>query len=429
MSQKTVPETLRIDRLEDPPYCVLIITQPGVQRLADLLKKHGAASPVIVAKLNNKYYPVGNLDSLQAYRKCGIKDVMCAIESVSSKKEMLEMHVRAVTTLTYHPLALADAVSELIDAGIKKESLSREMQSLYGINISKDARKVLDKFITNMSKSQMEVPSMMHILKPITRINKSKQQEVMSKLMTYSYTYNAEAFVPPDEYTISKILEPYATYDDDDDDDDDGSGGNGLDADSVEPIGYAEDGSDGDSGDHMQQDDATTLDVRPKNREIPTQIGGLDNTMVCKCTCSKEWLVDLKNATYKELIEKESHIETGTTHDGQTVYVMDRKDVSYLGLTSQPNINKRYIGGSDEGHTLIISKRNITKKTLIAISRLLDGDGNNNSSSSGSSNGNGNNKNNNSSSNNKGSNSRSKNKKAEKGRTRNSPKGKKRRTA
>ena len=189
------------------------------ERLAG--KGAGAVPPVIVAELDGTHYPVGNLDALRAHRNAGSKTVACQeVAGVRDMAGVLEAHLACSRSRTYDPVAMLDAVNELAAAGSGgMGAVPAEYRRLSGVSLSGEARKVISDFMARLGRTQDDVPSMMHVVKPLSRVPRQRQADAASKIVSYSASM--ERFVSPDPIMVRRILAQY----DGDGGEDFGSGG------------------------------------------------------------------------------------------------------------------------------------------------------------------------------------------------------------
>lgn len=341
---------LKIGRIENPTYCVLIITDSIVRMQAKRLRDGEPPVPVMIAKHAGKYYPVDNIDILKAYEECNIEDVKCIIENVDSMEEVMERHVKNGRRLAYHPIKTTEAVTMIKDGGMNIETLPEPLQDLCGLKISKGASDVMEKFITELIAKVHDVPPIINIMQSLSKVEKSKQVAAMKNIVKYSKKKDGRVS-PPDDHSMAAII---------------GMFGPSGEYELTEPLG--------DNANYSR--DEADLEAFPRKTDAPISIDPISGTLQFACKCGIRHLVNMKNGTVRELVERDTHVEALESHDCATAYIIPDEDVKYLGMESRPRIFKYRIGGiRGEGATIITSRRSINKKTILGISNLLDNQG------------------------------------------------------
>ena len=121
--------------------------------------------------------------------------------------------------------------------------------------------------------------------------------------------------------------------------------------------------------------DAGGIDVkvRVKDTETSKPLSPIPHTISHKCKCKREYVVNTKNSTIREVKQSDADVLVLDGDYGDVKFAMPEKAVSFLELKLQPKTFSHYVGGTKHGHTLIFSKRNIPKSSIIEIRRILDG--------------------------------------------------------
>ena len=340
-------EILKTSKIEDADYSLLVITGPRVKMLAARMLNGEMTGPVHIAELDGKYYPIDGLDVLEAAKKTRIRSVPCVVYEVDSIAKVVQLHINSVNESSWHPISTLDMADKIKKMGIDGKSLPPTLQNLDGMKISDEARKRINTFVKEVSKTYYRFPSMTHLLRPISDVQREKQDKAVKTLVKY-ITLSDNPSIPGTNMT-KRI---FAEYSDDDQ--------------NLVVMPEIEDWSDDEPTDEV------TVTATQTRKDLAENVDTLPTTMKLKCVCKENWLIDLKGANAKRIVEKRSHIDVVESQDGENIFLLNSKDVQFLSLDLSPNIYKKYIGGSKSGHSIIITKRHLTSKQMLEISRVFD---------------------------------------------------------
>ena len=400
-------QTIPLAKISRPKYDFTIRRQSATEHLRARLESGAQIPPVMVALLGGRYYPFAAFSSLEAYRALA-RDVPCLVHAVESQTDVLALHVSREQHETMHPIRFLDGLRELSEHGADMNMVPEEYRS-FGtrpILLTAAARKMLDAFLVEVGEQYDLGGEWTHVIEAISRLKKDAQVRAVSEIIAYVKMQKQRRPIPPDMFSLRKIIDAYASdklqkvypdddgygVDDDDDDDDEDGGGSGGGSAGGGPgagPGPARKGK----GVPKDLAKAESVIVSSESRgEMPLVTSPVPGSLTHTCDCGQEYLVSIKNAAVRRLRPTDDNVLVLDTDEGQPIYAIPRDGAEFLELGLTPSLRFYPIGGEktedgDRGHTLIISKRSISKADQAAIRRIIEGKGGKGSGGSGGSGG------------------------------------------
>ena len=390
---------LRLSQISAPKYDFTIHRQSSAERLRERLEAGSQIPPVMVAQLGDRYYPFASFASLDAHKALAM-DVPCQVHVVSSQLDILELHVAREQKETMHPMRFLEGVRELHDHNADMTVVPEEYRAFGSrpILLASTAGKMLDTFLVEVGERYDLVGEWTHVIETISKLKKGAQDRAVSEIISYVKTQKRP--IPPDMYSLRKILDAYSAdrlekiYADDDgydagedyDDDDDGAAGGGGGSGRGRGGGQGKPGKPGGKkagGKNKAGDiaEAESVIVSSTSKgEMPLVMSPVPSSLTHTCHCGQEFLLSTKNATVRKLRPTEDNVMVLDSDEGRPIYAVPRDGVEFLELELSPSLRFYYVGGEktedgDRGHTMIMSKRSISKANLAAIRRIIEGTG------------------------------------------------------
>ena len=404
-------QVIPLAKISRPRYDFTIRRQSAIEHLRARLESGAQIPPVMVALLGGRYYPFAAFSSLEAYRALA-RDVPCLVHAVESQTDVLALHVAREQNETMHPIRFLDGLRELSEHGADMTMVPEEYRS-FGtrpILLTAAARKMLDAFLVEVGEQYDLGGEWTHVIESISRLKKDAQSRAVSEIIAYVKMQKQKRPIPPDMFSLRKIIDAYGSdklqkvYPDDDgygvdedDDDDEGGGGGGGGAGGGSGAGSGLDSAAARKGKGVPKDlaKAESVIVSSESRgEMPLVTSPVPGSLTHTCDCGQEYLVSIKNAAVRRLRPTDDNVLVLDTDEGQPIYAIPRDGAEFLELALQPSLRFYHVGGEktedgDRGHTLIISKRSISKADQAAIRRIIEGKGGKGSGSGGSNGGGG----------------------------------------
>ena len=390
---------LPLTRISAPRYDFTIRRQSAVEHLREKLESGSQIPPVMVAKLGGRYYPFAGFPSLEAYKALA-RDVPCMVHAVDSHTDVLALHVAREQNETMHPIRFLDGLRELSENGADMTVVPEEYRSFGSrpILLTAAARKMLDAFLVEVGEQYDLGGEWTHVIEAISRLKKDAQVRAVGEIISYVKVQKQKRPIPPDLFSLRRIIDAYGSerlqkiYPEDtrygsDEEDDGVGGGNGRGGGAAGGPGggasaAAEAGSGRGSGGRAAGGGLTKAEsviVSSESRgEMPLLPSPVPASLTHTCDCGQEFLVSVKNATVRRLRPTKDNVLVLDSDEGQPIYAIPRNGAEFLELAIQPSLRFYHIGGEktedgDRGHTLIITKRSISKSAQAAIRRIIEG--------------------------------------------------------
>ena len=391
-------QVLPLSKISQPKYDFTIHRQSAIEHLRERLEAGSQIPPVMVARLNGRHYPFAGFTSLAAYKALAM-DVPCMVHAVDSQTDVLALHMAREQNETMHPIRFLDGLRELSEHGADMTVVPEEYRA-FGtrpILLTTSARKMLDAFLVEVGEQYDLGGEWTHVIEAISRLKKDAQGRAVGEIISYVKGQGRKRPIPPDMFSLRKIVDAYGSekrekiYPDESgygDEDDDGDGRGGA---SGGRGGGAGGGSQGPQagkgrgkGTGREVSEAESMIVSSESKgEMPLVSSPVPGSMTHTCDgCGTDFLVNMKNAAVRKLEPTDDNVLVLKGDYGQPIYAIPRDGAEFLELGLQPNLRFYNIGGEktedgDRGHTLIISKRAISKSAQAAIRRIIEGtDGN-----------------------------------------------------
>lgn len=381
-------QVLPLSKISAPKYDFTIHRQSAIEHLRDRLESGSQIPPVMVARLGGRHYPFAGFPSLEAYKALAM-DVPCMVHVVDSQTDVLALHMAREQNETMNPLRFMDGLRELSEHGADMTVVPEEYRS-FGtrpILLTSTARKLLDAFLVEIGEQYDLGGEWTHVIEAISKLKRDAQGRAVGEIISYVKVQGKKRPIPPDMFSLRKIVDAFGTekrekiypddagYADDEDDEEDGRNGNGG------GRGGSGAGASGAARKGKTRDltEAASVIVSSESKgEMPLVSSPMPGSMSYTCECGQECLVNMKNAAVRLLKPTDDNVLVLDTDVGQPIYAIPREGAEFLELGLQPSLRFYNIGGEktedgDRGHTLIISKRSISKPTQAAILRLIEG--------------------------------------------------------
>ncbi len=369
---KASEERVMTSRIEEPIYQATVIISSNVRLLAKAIAEKGVPpTRPILAKLDGRYYPVGNIETVMAAMEAGLKSIACSVIPVKSKTDMINLHLLHTRSSTYNPVRFTRMINEAISENVEIDIGNLPNSFRRRISLVPDVEKRLDDFVADMGRKMIEVPSMLHIVAPLSRLEPEDQKAALKMVLNYT-TMRKQAY-PPDQITLNQIFEQYRYKD---------SGGNGDDGDDGDGGPGASGGDDnaGEPGANPRSkpaqdpagDDDVEMDLAKKRGSVGVRIKPKSDSIEYQCKCSRKILVNLKNGMVQRMEDNGANILAVNDDENTSVcYMLPGELASQLELDVSDIINCYLIGGKKSEKAALITKRKIPKKVQAEISRAL----------------------------------------------------------
>lgn len=386
-------QVLPLSKISAPKYDYTIRRQAAVEHLRDRLESGSQIPPVMVARLGGRYYPFAGFPSLEAFKALA-RDVPCIVHAVESHTDVLALHLAREQNETMHPIRFLEGLRELSENGADMTIVPEEYRS-FGtrpILLTASARKMLDAFLVEVGRQYDLGGEWTHVIEAISRLKKDAQSRAVNEIISYVKTQRQKRPIPPDMFSLRRIVDAYgserpqkiysddAKYgsDEDYDEDDDGGGSGGASGGGAASAAASKKGK----GKTRDLAEAESVIVSSESKgQMPLVPSAVPGFLSHECNCGQEFLVSLKKATVHRLKPTDDNVTVLDTDEGQPLFAVPRDDAEFLELVLQPSLRFYRIGAEktedgDRGHTLIISKRAISKASQAAIRRIIEGKGN-----------------------------------------------------
>lgn len=384
-------QVLPLSKISAPKYDFTIRRNSAIEHLRERLESGSQIPPVMVARLGSRHYPFAGFPSLEAYKALAM-DVPCMVHAVDSQTDVLALHMAREQNETMNPLRFMDGLRELSEHGADMTVVPEEYRS-FGtrpILLTSTARKMLDEFLVEIGEQYDLGGEWTHVIEAISKLKRDAQGRAVGEIISYVKVQGKKRPIPPDMFSLRKIVDAFGTekrekiYPDDagyadDDDEDGGNGGAGGRGGSGAGAGGGAAAASR-KGKTKDLTEATSMIVSSESKgEMPLVSSPVPGSLSYTCECKQEYLVNMKNAAVRRLKPADdNNVLVLDTDVGQPIYAIPREGAEFLELGLQPSLRFYNIGGEktedgDRGHTLIITKRSISKATQAAILRLIEG--------------------------------------------------------
>ena len=382
-------QVLPLTKISQPKYDFTIHRQSAIEHLRERLESGSQIPPVMVARLNGRHYPFAGFTSLAAYKALAM-DVPCMVHAVDSQTDVLALHMAREQNETMHPIRFLDGLRELSEHGADMTVVPEEYRA-FGtrpILLTTSARKALDAFLVEVGEQYDLGGEWTHVIEAISRLKKDAQVRAVGEIISYVKGQGRKRPIPPDMFSLRKIVDAYGSekrekiYPDESgcaDDDESGSGGRGAGSAKGSPAGKGR----GKGGDRDLTEAESMIVSSESKGEMPLVSSPVPGSMTHQCDgCGTEYMVNMKNAAVRKLEPTDDNVLVLKGDYGQPIYAIPRDGAEFLELGLQPSLRFYNIGGEktedgDRGHTLIISKRAISKSAQAAILGIIEGTGGN----------------------------------------------------
>ncbi len=335
--------TIRFDEIVEPPYCICVIPRLLIDRTKEDVSAGANRKPLIVAELEGRYLPVGNIEVYHAYSELGGGDVPCSTSRARDEADVIRMHFRFSRESTILPGSLLKAMNHAVDSGMS--DIPEEYMPLTQIKLSDEAIKNLDDYIIKLSDSHMVIPSFLHVIRPISVLPMQKQAIAMSKVISYAKS-GRRTVDPPNRTALRKILDQFNP---------DKAG-----------MKRAVEG-----GVPKKADSEAT--VKKGDDDMGGSPGVVKNVMRIKLG-RKQYDINLKNATAREVIECDTHYTlSDDIINGEPVYAWRPDDAAHIGLDIGTAPYRYKMGSGLSEKMIIFSKAPIKKAVVDLVTTVLLG--------------------------------------------------------
>ena len=151
LRSKISQKILKLSEIQKPPHDTTILIRANVAKIASDIKKDVPVEPVIVAHLKGKYYPVGRLDILAAYKQSGVESLCCDIIQADSMRDILEAHIRSSRRGPINPISMIDVVSQIKEeADPDMEFIPLEYRKFDRLELGDSICKKFNNFVTEL---------------------------------------------------------------------------------------------------------------------------------------------------------------------------------------------------------------------------------------------------------------------------------------
>ena len=379
----TVVSTLRLSQISRPRHDFTVHRSSVTERMRARIEAGEFVPPVMVARLGGKYYPFGNFEALDAYRALAV-DVPCHVYDAAAQVNVLELHLAHGQKEPLNPLLYMEGIRDLCESDGDMSVVPKEYQS-FGtepVMLTKAARGIFLDFVQEVSDEYDVMFDWYHVLEEIARLEASTQERALGEILRF--VRGQKRPIPPDMTSLRCIIDGFASpsrrrrmyaddddvdgdEDDDDVDGDEDGGGGGAAARKKKRKNAAGDA------------EAESVIVSAKSKgAMPLVPSPVPATLTHSCKCGQEFLINTKNATVRMMTPTDDNVIVLEGDEGRTVYAIPQNGVEFLELGLQPRLHVYCIGGEktedgERGHTLVVSKRHITRQGQSAIRRIVDG--------------------------------------------------------
>ena len=344
MKGQTSTEMVVLSKIEKTPYSISVIVKSAVESIVKSMLNGGEYPELVLAKLGKKLYPVGHLDTLEAAKKAKLKSVTCMVRDVISMGDVAELHLAYNKSRTYNPISLIGFVEKIAKSGADLSMIPREYRAIHKYPLQDVVKKKIDSFVKEMAGCRNDVPSILHIILPLSKIKSVEQSDAIDIII--KYTKFKDRYIPPDRVALNSILSQFT------------QSGNVYSSNKTFP-------KDDNSG---NIENASSTEKSSPSKK-PSKVHAESNVLEYTCKCKQKLYINLTSGTVRQMVDGGSSINA-VDMGGETLYSISRKDAEHLDVDVGVVINTYRISGKS-GNAVIATKAKISKKKQAEIIKIL----------------------------------------------------------
>lgn len=342
-----VTEMLGLSELQKPQDNVTLLVRANVETRVDRLRARQQIERVTVGRYGGRYYPIGNLEALEAHKICASESLPCEVVAVKDANELLEMHLVYSQPKTLDPVAVMDAVARVRESS-PRARIPKEY-AMFNVDLLPSTRTRLSEFVHNEAEKETKVPDLSYILLPLSKLDSPYQSKALDRIL--EYVMSGKPHITPDIMTVKGITAQFGRPD------------------TERAKHVTEEPPEPGTGKKSKQ--SVDVKVRQNRSSAASLAPPVADSIHHTCKCRRKYVINLKNATMRELKKSDSHVTMLSGDHGEPLYAFPDM-ASYLELASKPKLYYTGIGGGKRGHTYIVSKRDIPKRRMAQIRAILD---------------------------------------------------------
>ena len=334
---------IMLSEIEDPLFDITVPITANIDIIKNAIKNNKKYPNPILAKYDDKLYPVGNLDSIRAADEVHTNTILCRVLEADDMNDVKLKHMLYSLSKTYNPIFFISLLKDMVKNGADISALPSQYRNLLSVKLDSDVERKTVSFLRDVGGKQPEVPSFTHVVVLISKLDSGKQMKALNKVITYS---KLGKFVSvPDSKTVRKLF---------------------LDFDEGGEEIFEEE----DFEEQRPQVGDAEVTVSSNPGEVGTKIDVSRDTIEWECECKRRYTLGLQNGTIKKLSDVDSGI-SAVDAGGKERYFLSRSDADYLGLEMSPNIHSYKLDSAAEGDVIILSKVDISKARRQSIKNII----------------------------------------------------------
>ena len=364
---KPTIENIRVKDLDGLPYVVTIPIRAHIDATKEAIMSGNAEMLVMVARVGEKLYPIGNMIALAAYVENGNAEVPCVVNHVKTLAEAQMRHVHLSTSLAINPFVASEAVEYVRARGenMVADTEDKDYTKISRLKLAPGIKEMVSKYITVLGKRADHIPSFYHVLWKVSKLDQDVQVEAMGKVLSHcgKMARTNRHYVLPMPNTLNNMMVQFDTrtprvsrYAMEIQDDENGKDGK----------------DEGKNGKDSKKDKGKSDMWVEEADDMPGYYHNMDaNNVEFSCECGMEYVVNKKNLTVRRREEREKMILLEGDY-GDPMYAIRGDAAKYLDLALQPSTYYYQTSKYPHGNTIILTKKKITDETLSEIMAILE---------------------------------------------------------
>ena len=362
---KSTKENIRVKDLDELPYVVTIPIRANIDAAKKAIVSGNVEMLVMVARVGEKLYPIGNIDVLTAYVENGNAVVPCAVDHVETLAGAQMRHVHLSTSTAINPFVASDAVEYVRarDESMVAGTEDKDYTKISRLKLAPGIKEMVSKYITGLGERVDHIPSFYYVLRKVSKLGQDIQVAAMGTVLSFCDKMaraNRQYSLPmPD--TLANMLEGYDTRT------------KKVRRQAMEaPTRTHSDGENEEDGKDSKKGRNKSDMWVEESDDMPGYYHNIDmNNVEFSCECGMEYAVNKKRLTVRKREEREKTILLEGDY-GIPMYAIRSDAAEYLDLSIQPSIYYYPTSKKPHGSTVILTRNKITDETLSEIMAIFE---------------------------------------------------------
>ena len=364
---QSVLESVKIKDLDELPYVVTIPIRTHIDAVKKAIVSGNVEMLVIVARVGDKLYPIGNIDVLTAYVENGNSEVPCAVDHVETLAGAQIRHVHLSISTAINPFAASKAVEYVRarDENMVSGTEDKDYTKISTLPLAPEVKDMMSKYIIALGERLESIPSFFYVFRAVAKLQKSVQVEAMDKILSFCdkmETTNRHYSLPmPDE--LGNMLIKYDTKTKK-------IRKHSMEMDPSTQPDVEDKESEGSENDSKKDTSKNEMKAEEAD-DMPGYYHNMDtNNVDFSCECGLEYVVNKKNLTVRKRVEQEKMVLLKGDY-GDPMYAIRNDAAEFLDLALQPSVYYYMMAKETHGSTVIIAKNKIADGALKKIMAIL----------------------------------------------------------